>query len=151
MNYCNNCDIWCLMASGLFAAMLYVTLNPHKTKILNAFIATLDNKQEHIYLKVVEERLNIYVTGLVLGLIVGFTYLSMSKNSVVRTCVFTTLVLAISIVYYMMIPKSTYMIKHLKTTEQFNRWLDVYKEMQYRNYMGLILGVISYLVLAHNL
>jgi len=139
------------MASGLFAAMLYVTLNPHKTKILNAFIATLDNKQEHIYLKVVEERLNIYVTGLVLGLIVGFTYLSMSKNSVVRTCVFTTLVLAISIVYYMMIPKSTYMIKHLKTTEQFNRWLDVYKEMQYRNYMGLILGVISYLVLAHNL
>ncbi len=151
MDHCNNCDIWCLMASGLFAAMLYVMFSPSKTKLLNAFIATLNPKQKHVHRKIVEERLNIYITGLVLGLIVGFTYLSMSKKSVVRTCVFTTLVLSITIVFYMMIPKSTYMIQHLKTTEQFNKWLDVYKEMQYRNYMGLILGVISYLVLAHNL
>ena len=151
MDYCSNCDIWCLLASGLFASMLFVMFNPQKTKILNTFLNTLNSNQKHMHKKIVEERLKIYITGLIIGLIVGFTYLSMSKKSVIRTCVFTALVLSITIIFYMLIPKSTYMIKHLKTTEQFNKWLDVYKEMQYRNYMGFVLGIISYLLLAHNL
>lgn len=148
---CSECDLWCLLASGLFAAMLYIMLNPHKTKVLNAFIDTLDEKQKKIHKKIVAERLTIYLTGLVLGLVVAFTYLSMSKKNVVRTCVFTVLVLSVNILFYMLVPKSTYMMEHLKTVEQYNRWLDVYKEMQYRNYMGFVLGVIAYLILASNL
>ena len=149
-NYC-NCDIWCLLASGLFASMLYVMFNPNKTKIINSFIEILNPKQKNIDKQIIKERLNIYITGIIIGLIVGFIYLDMTKKSVVRTCVFTTLVLSITIIFYMMIPKTTYMVQHLKTTEQFNKWIDVYKEMQYRNYMGFILGIISYLILAHNL
>lgn len=148
---CSECDLWCLLASGLFAAMLYIMLNPHKTKILNAFIDTLDEKQKKIHKKIVAERLKIYLTGLVLGLIVAFTYLSMSQKNMVRTCVFTVLVLSVNILFYMLVPKSTYMMEHLKTVEQYNKWLDVYKEMQYRNYMGFVLGVIAYLILASNL
>lgn len=151
MNSCSNCDAWCLLASGLFASMLYITINPSKGPVIKTFQDSLNKKQNDIYKKIVTERLKIYITGLLLGLIVGFSYLSISKKSAIRTCVFTTLVLSVTIIFYMIVPKSTYMIQHLKTVEQYNKWLDVYKEMQYRRYIGFILGVIAYLILAQNL
>ena len=146
------CHLWCLLASGVFAAMLMVMLNPRKTEIIKNFQATLDNNQNRIYMEIVKERLNIYLVGLTLGLILGFLYLQYNTSKVAsRACVFTVLVLFTTNIFYMIVPKSQYILPLLNTEEQRLRWLDVYTEMKYRHILGALLGVVAYLVLSYNL
>jgi len=147
----NNCEFWCLLASGLFASQIYIMLNPQKTLIIKDFQASLTPEQNKIYLEIVKERLNIYLGSLFLGLTVGFLYLTMQPHSLVRTCVFTVLVLSVNIFVYMVVPKSNYIINHLTNESQLKKWTNVYKEMQYRKYIGFLIGVVAYLLLAHNL
>lgn len=147
----NCCQLWCLVASGLFGAMLYLMFNPNKNIIITNFQKSLTPEQNQVYNEITKERLNIYLVGLVIGLVVGFLYLKNEKNTLVRSCVFTVLVLAITHIVYLLAPKSKYMVTYLDTEEKRNKWLDVYKEMKYRHYMGFILGMIAYLLLSYNL
>lgn len=147
----NNCDLWCLLASGLFASQIYIMFNPKKTLIIKDFQASLTPEQNKVYMEIIKERMTIYLGSLFLGLVVGFLYLTMQTNSLLRTCIFTVLVLSINIFVYMIVPKSKYMINYLTNEDQLKKWTNVYREMQYRKYMGFLLGLIAYLLLAHNL
>lgn len=146
MTQLNNsqCFVACAVASAFFGGMLYLALNPYKYDVLNQYLLTLDNTQLAIFRKVHKERMQIYLLGLVLGLLLGFIYLNMSKSGVVRTCVFISIVMGVNYLFYMIYPKSTYMIQHLKTETQINAWQHVYRTMQYRQYMGMVLGVTAY-------
>jgi uncharacterized protein YacL len=153
MNSLNNCcDLWCLMASSLFGSMIYIMLNPRKSEIINDFQSSLSREQNQVYVEIVNERMKIYLIGLVVGLVLGFLYLQFNTSKTVsRTCVFTVLVLFTSNVLYLIAPKSKYMVTYLNTENQRNAWLKVYKEMQYRQVIGTLLGVIAYVLLSYNL
>ena len=71
-----KCGMNCLIATGLFTSMLYVMLNPNKDKVHRDFEALLDDSQKELYQSIVRERMNLYIQGLVLGLILGFVYLN---------------------------------------------------------------------------
>ena len=146
------CHIWCLLASALFGSMLYIMLNPNKTDIIKKFQTTLDEHQNNIYIDITKERLNIYLVGLTLGLIMGFFYLQYNNSKVAsRACVFTVLVVFTTNVFYMIVPKSNYMIPLLNTQEQRLRWIDVYTEMKYRHIIGALIGIVSYILLSYNI
>lgn len=148
----NCCDLWCLMASSLFGSMIYIMLNPRKSEIINDFQSSLSREQNQVYVEIVNERMKIYLIGLVVGLVLGFLYLQFNTSKTVsRTCVFTVLVLFTSNVLYLIAPKSKYMVTYLNTENQRNAWLKVYKEMQYRQVIGTLLGVIAYVLLSYNL
>jgi len=153
MNSLNNCcDLWCLMASALFGSMIYIMLNPRKSEIINEFQSSLTKEQNQVYAEIVNERMKIYLIGLVVGLVLGFLYLQFNTSKTVsRTCVFTVLVLFTSNVLYLIAPKSKYMVTYLNTETQRNSWLKVYKEMQYRQVIGTLLGIIAYVLLSYNL
>ena len=153
MNLLNNCcDLWCLIATALFASMLYMMLNPRKSDIINTFQSQLTPEQNAIYVEIVNERMRIYLISITVALILGFLYLQFNNNrSVSRVCVFTVLVLFASNMLYLIAPKSKYMVTYLTTEVQRNAWLDVYKEMQYRKVIGILLGIIAYVLLAYNL
>lgn len=153
MNLLNNCcDLWCLIATALFASMLYMMLNPTKSDIINSFQSTLNAEQNTIYVEIVNERMRIYLISITVALVLGFLYLQFNNNkSVSRVCVFTVLVLFTSNMLYLIAPKSKYMVTYLTTEEQRNSWLAVYKEMQYRKVMGILLGIAAYVLLSFNL
>ena len=154
-----NCLLPCLIASALFGSMIYLMLGNKKTKLIDDFIESLGEetseykgetvKLKLIYKDIVDKRLKIYLAGLSLGLIVGLIYITTAKNSIHRTCLFTSLVLVITYTFYMIFPKGDYMLNHLKNQDMNNKWLLVYKEMKYRHYMGLLLGASSYMIIAH--
>ena len=138
----------CTIASGLFASMLYLSLHPEKDDVLRNFMSKLDKKQQKLYVKIKNERLQIYTYGLVISLLLGFIYLNNTKKSDTRTCVFVSMVLGITILFYLLYPKTTYMVKHLTHQEQVDAWLQVYRFMQYNHYLGMLLGGIAYLIVA---
>jgi len=50
--------------------------------------------------------------------------------------------------YYVLHPKTEWMLAHINTKEQNIAWLTMYKEMQYNYHLGLALGIIGVGVLA---
>ena len=104
MNFLNNCcDLWCLIATALFASMLYMMLNPRKSNIINTFQSKLNPEQNTIYVEIVNERMRIYLISITVALVLGFLYLQFNNNkSVSRVCVFTVLVYLL-VIYYILL------------------------------------------------
>ena len=146
MNF-TSCDLACLVATGLFGGKLYLIINYNKKQLLDNFINELNDNQKKRYQKIIKERLNIYIQGMLIGLILGFIYLQIVPQSdVFRACMFTVIVLGTNYFYYILKPKSDYMVKHLTTKRQRETWLDIYREMQFRCKMGFVLGVLAFLI-----
>lgn len=146
MNF-TTCDLACLIATGLFGGKIYLIINYNKKQLLDNFIRLLNQDQKKRYQKIVRERLNLYIQGMLLGLILGFVYLQIiPKSDVFRACMFTVIVLSTNYFYYILKPKGDYMVKHLETRQQREAWLDIYREMQFRCKMGFVLGVLAFLI-----
>ena len=146
----NQCQVACLLAVSMFSGQLYVMFNNRKNVLFRKFDNLLDQNQKMIYKKIINERMKLYIQGMVLGLILGFTYLcSVPSNTVGRACLFTIIVLGTNYFYYMLMPKTNYMIPYLETQEQRVAWLNIYKEMQRRCKIGFILGLFAYLILGY--
>ena len=62
-------------------------------------------------------------------------------------CLFIVIALGFNWAYYLFYPKSTYMLNHLSSQNQVRAWLKIYKEMKLRCHLGLVLGVIGYIIL----
>ncbi len=45
--------------------------------------------------------------------------------------------------YYILSPKSDWMLDHLHSPEEIKLWLKMYTEMQYNYHMGIVLGIIG--------
>jgi hypothetical protein len=115
-------------------------------KLKDTFDDDLDKKYEAI----IEERRNHYIIGLVLGMVVSFLVIrSMKLNRFNLITLFFAITLGIAVLFYMLMPKSDYMLNHLKTEEENKKWLDVYKTMQKRYYVGFVLGALASIPLAN--
>ena len=45
--------------------------------------------------------------------------------------------------YYILSPKSDWMLNHVNDKEQVKAWLQMYREMSYNYHLGLVLGIIA--------
>ena len=59
--------------------------------------------------------------------------------------------LATNYFYYILHPKSDYMILHLEEESQRLIWLKVYRNMQVKYHIGLVLGIIASMFLAKSI
>ena len=143
-----NCYLLCMIASALFGSMLYLSLNMEKDKVYQQYLQLLDDEQKQVLKEINQERLTIYIKGLALGLVLGFIFLQLTKKGMGRTCGFIIIVMAVNYLFYLVYPKSKYMITHLKTQEQKQGWLKVYKTMQFNHYFGMVLGAVAYAIVS---
>jgi hypothetical protein len=145
-----GCILVCASAAAFFGGMLFVSLNPYSKDKLDKFMGLLTSDQQTTYKEISSERMHIYLMGLVLGLLLGFIYLyhGVKTTGLARTCGFVFITMATTYLFYLLYPKSKYMLSYLTTDDQRTAWLDVYRGMQYRHYMGMLLGVIAYVLVS---
>ena len=144
MNSAVNLSIFCVIAAALLGSMIWSLINCNNKDQINRYLSNLNKDQQEIYQNIVKERMNIYVTGFVLGLIVGIIYLQITNSTKANVyCIFVAIVLGITYINYTVMPKSTYMLEHINNQEQAKAWLGIYKEMKHRCHMGMILGVVA--------
>jgi uncharacterized protein YacL len=145
-----GCVLVCSAAAAFFGGMVFVSLNPYSADKLKKLMSLLTPDQTQVYKEVSRERMYIYLMGLVLGLLLGFIYLYHGAKTVglSRTCGFVFITMATTYLFYLLYPKSKYMLTYLTTDDQRAAWLDVYRGMQYRHYMGMVLGVIAYVLVS---
>lgn len=105
-----------------------------------------------IYNNIIIERRNIYFQGLLLGLILSFFLLKTVKTSNLfhKITFALAIVIPVSVVYYFLMPKSDYMLNHLKSIDENKAWLQVYKTMRYRYFLGFLIGSLSAIPISYS-
>lgn len=125
-----SCYISGIIGIGLLSAT-YATISiseqEHK-KIRDAYSSDLDR----IYDKIVRERRNLYLQGLILGLLLSLLSLKILdiKNIYHKITLCLAITILISVIYYSLMPKSDYMLNHLETKKENQVWLEMYKRMK---------------------
>jgi hypothetical protein len=140
------CLYTCLPAFVLFGSMVYISINPYNHKALTAFIMTLDTRQQHVFSYIHQERLRIYLLGLIIGLCAGFAFYYYTSPGLYRTCGFTAIILTVTYLFYLLHPKKIYMRDYLLLESQHQAWANVYRSMMSSNYIGMILGALAYII-----
>lgn len=143
-----ECISYCLVGAALLGSMIVSMLTSKQSKSFKDFFVLLDDNQQQIYKSITKERLHIYIQGTIIGVILAIIVkynVKFSKN--VSICVFIVIALGFNWAYYLLYPKSEYMLNHLNSQSQTKAWLKIYKEMKLRSHVGLLLGVVGYILL----
>jgi hypothetical protein len=138
-------------------ANLYVTFTADKIKQKDDFYNTLSQDKIERYESIINERRTIYLKGYGLGLILAFISLFLyekfgwndKKKGLNKVCFIGGITLLVNYFYYMLSPKTDYMILHLNKENQRKEWLKINKTMQFKYHIGLLLGIIASMVLAY--
>ena len=145
MNYC------VLGAAFLGASVLTMLANKQSKNFVN-FRRLLDNRQLQIYNNIAKERMSIYIQGLILGILLAMLVtFNSSLRGTNKLCVFVVIALGTNYLFYGLHPKSTYMLHHLTSQDQNRAWVKIYREMKLRCLLGVLLGLIGYILLGNGL
>lgn len=135
-------------------AMLSVNILACSSGLIKNYMDKLPPDLQKIYKEIQNERLKIYYKGYFLGLIISILIIiynykiknSISTVNIILITISTTFLT--SYLYYILSPKSKWMLNYLKTEEEKKEWLNVYRNMQIYYHGGLVLGLIAVAFLA---
>tara|TARA_Y100000992_G_scaffold133977_1_gene88477 strand:- start:2203 stop:2676 length:474 start_codon:yes stop_codon:yes gene_type:complete len=153
--------MFCKLNAGLFivflTAAIYIHVGVDKDQLITPYVQQLFEHQQIRYYKIVNERRNIYFRGLFLGLILSLILILYNyyilRNKLGRMSMLFmvgSLSLVTQYFYYILSPKSDYMILHLETVKQKKLWLNIYRTMTIKYHVGLLLGLIASLFLSNS-
>jgi uncharacterized membrane protein YkgB len=147
------CGTSCFAAVVFLIANLYVTFTADKTSGKDALYDTLDKKDIVRYEAIVKERRNIYLQGYGLGILIALVLLSLmdrrKMGKMALVCFAGGITLTVNYLYYMLKPKSDYMVLHLNKEDQRQAWLNINRHMQVKYHLGLVLGILAAMLLVH--
>ena len=150
--------MYCSIAIMFLVATIYLMLTTNRSKEIDDLYAVMNEKQSQHFEQIVKERRDISMKGYLLGLVLAFILLFITKGSKTvkwsstgSVCMVGAITLATNYFYYILHPKSDYMILHLEEESQRLIWLKVYRNMQVKYHIGLVLGIIASMFLAKSI
>ena len=149
------CTISCMISAVFIIGMIYFYNMTDKSTIVKHYKEKLSSDLQKRYDKIAKERMTIsyygYALGVILSLIIIFYNLKI-KGAKMTTFALVCTVMATCFLtnyfYYMLSPKSDWMLNHMGNQEEVKAWLQMYREMSYNYHAGLALGIVAVGVLA---
>ncbi len=144
------CKTSCLLSSAFIASSVFMNLQIDKKKINDPLIQLLDSNNKKRYHDIVKERRNIYFKGFALGLILSLFALYILNNNksfkitkLTNICTVLSISFIVNYFFYILHPKTDYMVLHLESKKEKEAWLNIYKTMQFNYHLGFVLGLIG--------
>ncbi|MFY7728782.1 MAG: hypothetical protein ACOVRN_04635 [Flavobacterium sp.] len=139
------------MISAVFViGMIYFYNRTQHSDVVAHYKQSLSSDLQARYDTIVAERSRISYQGYGIGVILSLgiiAYYRWSKHRAIPTTGLVCMVLATSFVanyfYYMLSPKTDWMLNHIQGREHVKAWLLMYREMQYNYHTGLALGILA--------
>ena len=145
-----NCNALCAVGIVLLTANLTVTLTAVHNGSEKHFYRSLTVRQRMRYKAIVEERRTLYLQGLLCGVILAAfaiaAYRSFRKDRyppAAEVCMPGGIALLTTYLYYLLSPKSDYMILHLDSRALREEWMKITQAMTRKYHLGLLLGVVG--------
>ncbi len=150
------CSISCMISAVFVIGMIYFYNATDKSEITKRYKEILSPKLRERYERITNERRNIsyygYVLGVLISLVIIFYNLKIKgvkMNTISLVCTVMATAFLTNYFYYMLSPKSDWMLNHVDNQEEVKAWLQMYRSMQYNYHMGMALGIIAVGVLAY--
>jgi hypothetical protein len=141
MPCCISCAISCIFIIG----MIYFYNTTDKSDIVNKYKATLPLELQQRYEKITEERRRISYQGYSLGFLLSLVilYFRRKMNTISLVCTVMATCFLTNYFYYMLSPKSDWMLNHTTNQDQVHAWLLMYRTMSYNYHMGIVFGILA--------
>ena len=147
-----NCNL-CIIAVVFLIANIFTIVSCNSDNYKQNFKNLLTKQQNLIYEKITTERTIIYYSGYALGIILSIlTIFIMTKIMKIKlattslVCIIGAITFTTNYLYYILYPKSDYMLLHLNDKKQIEGWLDIYKTMQFKFHLGFVFGIIAVII-----
>ena len=148
------CAASCAIAFIFIVANIYCCAFSHRSGgVIQEFTAKLSPDTQRRYAAITQERQGIYFMGLFLGFILAMILLVCCRKYFLggggrgghagALCMVAAVAFSVNYFYYILSPKSDWMVLHLKSGEETQAWLTVYRTMQYNYHIGLVLGILA--------
>ena len=147
------CTVTCFFALVIIVSMVIMTFMVSNDSFIKSYSDNLPTDIKKEYDRIVAERQQIYFTGYLIGFVVSiFVIMFLSKNKLpvsAMVCLTVVVSTVVNYFYYILSPKSNYMVDLLTTDKQRKDWLQIYKSMQYYYHFSYFLGAIGVGVFAY--
>ena len=150
------CTATCFFALVIVVAMIIMSLMVSNDSFIKNYRDKLPVDIQNEYDRIVAERQQIHFTGYLIGFVIALFSIVFSINVLKNkmpisgmVCFAIVLSTVINYFYYILSPKSNYMIELLKTDQQRQEWLQTYKSMQYYYHFSFVLGAFGVGVFAY--
>jgi hypothetical protein len=150
------CGVSCAVAFIFIIANIYCCSFGHKTQTIQEFVTKLSPENQKRYETIANERRRIYFMGLFLGFVLSMVLLMCCQKYFMGSrsgllCMVAAVTFSVNYFYYILSPKSDWMVLHLKSGEETAAWLKVYRTMQYNYHVGLVLGILAVVAFGNSL
>jgi hypothetical protein len=144
------CSITCSISAVFLIGMICFYNMTDKSDIVKHYKNTLTTDLQKRYEKISKERKQIsyygYALGILFSLFIIYYNLKIKKekmNTTSLVCIVTATTFFTNALFYMVYPKSDWMLEHINNKEQVRAWLQMYKSMSFYYHIGLIFGIIA--------
>lgn len=144
------CGFTCALSSIFILSMVYMNYSMWNSQIMQTYKEQLPEELQNTYKQIVNERANIYYVGYLLGFILSiiiiFYNTQIMKNKMGNlgmVCLVVSTSFIINYFYYILTPKSNWMLNEIKGEEQTKAWLTMYRQMQVYYHTGFVLGLVG--------
>lgn len=144
------CSVSCMISAVFIIGMIYFYNRTDKSEIVKRYKENMPVELQKRYEKIAMERMTISYYGYGLGLL--FSLLIIFYNVKIKTNRMNTFAMVCTVIatcfltnyfYYILSPKSDWMLNHTTNQEQVKAWLIMYREMSYNYHAGLALGIVA--------
>ena len=144
------CSVSCSISLIFIIGMIYFYNATSKSEVIKQYKTKLPKDLQVRYDKIASERMMISYYGYGLGVLLSLAiifYNKKMKGKMLSNASLVCIVLSVSFFtnyfYYMLSPKTDWMLNHVKNPEETKAWLQMYREMQFNYHLGLVLGIIA--------
>lgn len=144
------CSVSCAISAIFIIGMIYFYNITDKSVIVKHYKEKLSSDLQMRYEKIAKERMTIsyygYGLGLILSLFIVFFNVQINArkmNTLSLVCTVMATCFLTNYFYYMLSPKSDWMLNHTNNQDEVKAWLQMYREMSFNYHAGLALGIVA--------
>ena len=151
------CTTSCIVAGAFIISSIFLCLRVDKQALKDPLFQLLSDENKQRYINIANERKDIYFKGFGLGFIISVIALFvLNKNKMFKVTKLTNICFVLAVSYcvnyffYILHPKTDYMITHLKSKEERAAWLNIYKTMQFNYHLGFAIGLTGMMFIGNS-
>ena len=151
------CPTSCIVAGAFIVSSIFVSLRVDKSTLKDPLFQLLSDGNKQRYLRIADERKNIYLKGFGLGFILSIIALFILNNNkmfkvtkLMNICFVLATSFTVNYFFYILHPKTDYMVLHLNDGEEKKAWLNIYKTMQFNYHLGFALGLVGMIFIGNS-
>lgn len=144
------CSVSCIIAAVFVIGMIYFYNMTGKSEIVKNYKDKLPIDLQKRYELITKERKMISYKGYALGvalslgiIIYNTQFLSEKMSTSATICLVIATSFLTNYFYYILSPKSDWVLNHTTNQEQVKNWLKMYREMSFNYHAGLALGIVA--------